>query len=333
MTMRADRTSMIAVLVAMLISCPLSVGNAFAEQARHRVTIALIDKPWAVSLDLTGYTIHIDGVTPDGRRYVFATQAATSMTLSVMLEKVSGQATVQGCLAHLRQAAQASSAGHHRGMREYELQHMPVIEYVQPGRDASRPDQFHLMACSGKENVYTDLHLSKTGFSAGDESLLRDILSTLDVVPAAAAGSLDHFRAGSAPFLQAQYALAVPHYEQALALEQSHPTLDKTVWRLLVDNLATAYRMTGDLPRAMRILEYGLSKDPANPLFHYNLARLHAGMNDRNHAMQSLHAAFKSRHANGNESLPDPRQDACFRRVMLDPSFRALVDSLMQPAI
>ena len=181
--------------------------------------------------------------------------------------------------------------------------------------------------------MYTDVHLSKTDYSAGDESLLRDILSTVDVVPAMAASSLDHFRAGSAPFLRAQYALAVPHYEEALALEQSHPTLDKTLWRLLVDNLATAYRMMGDVPRAMRILDDGLSKDPANPLFHYNLARLHARMNDRNHAMQSLRAAFKSRHGNGTQTLPDPRQDDCFRRVMLDPSFRALVDALMQPAI
>ena len=331
--MRTGRTSMKAVLVGILFSSALSIGTALADQTRHRVMIALIDRPWAISLDLTGYAVHINGVTPDGRRYVFATHAATSVTLSVMLEEVSGQATAQGCLTHLRQAAQASTAGNYHDMREYDLKHMPVIEYVQPGKDVGHPNQFHLLACRGKENVYTDLHLSKADFKAGDESLLYDILSTLDVVPAPAADSLDHFRAGSAPFLQARYALAIPHYEQALALEQNLPTLDKTTWRLLVHNLATAYRMMADLPRAVRILEYGLSKDPAYPLFHYNLARLHAGMNDRAHAMQSLHSAFKSRLANGNESLPDPRQDDSFRRVMLDPSFRALVDSLMQPAI
>jgi tetratricopeptide (TPR) repeat protein len=218
-------------------------------------------------------------------------------------------------------------------MKEYDLGRMPVIEYLQPGMNGTHADQFHLLACSGRENVYTDFHLSKKGFRAGDESLLHELLSTVDVVQAAPAESLDHFRAGSAPFLRGQYALAVPHYEEALALEQSHPTLDHAIWRLLVHNLATAYRLTGDWPRAMRILDYGLSKDPAYPLFHYNLARLHARMNDRNHAMQSLHAAFKSSRPNDNESLPDPRQDDCFRRVMLDPSFRALVDSLMQPAI
>ena len=60
---------------------------------------------------------------------------------------------------------------------------------------------------------------------------------------------------------------------------------------------------------------------------------IYAGLNDRDHAMQSLHAAFRNRHPNGNESLPDPRQDVSFRRFMLDPSFRTLAEMLMQPAI
>jgi hypothetical protein len=331
--MRAGHTSKTTLVVATLLSSALSVCSAFAERSSDGITIALIDKPWAISLNLTGYRIHVNGVTPDGRRYVLATDARTATTLSVTLEKVRGQATRQGCRAHLRQAAKASAAGQHGNMREYDSRHMSVIEYLQPGTEGPSAGQFHLLACSGRDNVYADFHLSKKDFRAGDESLLHDLLSTVEVVQAAAPESLDHFRAGSAPFLRGHYALAVSHYEEALALEQSHPTLDHAIWRLLVHNLATSYRMMGDVPRAMRILEYGLSKDPAYPLFHYNLARLHARMNDRNHAMESLHAAFNSPGAKDSALLPDPRQDDCFKRVMLDPSFRALVDSLMQPAI
>ena len=33
------------------------------------------------------------------------------------------------------------------------------------------------------------------------------------------------------------------------------------------------------------------------------------------------------------ESIPDPRQDISFRRLMLDPVFRTLTESLMLPAI
>lgn len=325
--------SMKSALLGMQFCIALSAGLAFAEQPRHVATVALIEKPWAVSLDITGYTIHIDGVTPDGRRYFFATNAATATTLSITLEKVSGQATKQGCLTHLRQVALTPAADSSRDVRVYEVRHMSVIEYLRPVVHGASLDQFHVFACDGKENVYTDVHISKSDFKSGDESLLRGVLATLDIVAAAAAGSLDHFRAGSAPYLQGQYVQAIPHYEQALALEQSHPTLDKSLWRLLVHNLGMAYRMTGDLPQARHIFEYGVSQDPANPLFHYNLARIYAGLNDRDHAMQSLHAAFRNRHPNGNESLPDPRQDVSFRRFMLDPSFRTLAEMLMQPAI
>lgn len=326
-------TSMKSALLGILICVALPVSGAFPEMPRKIVTVALIEKPWGLSLDITGYEVRVDGVTPDGRRYVFATHAATSMSLSVTLESISGQATTQGCLTHLRQVAQISASGDNRHIKEYALHHMSVIEYAGPRTQRGAMDQFHVLGCTAMENVYADVHISKTDFKSGDEALLHQVLATLNIVPAAAAGSLDHFRAGSAPYLQARYPQAIPHYEQALALEQSNPTLDKSLWRLLVHNLGVAYRMTGDLPRARHIFEYGVSQDPINPLFHYNLARIYAGMNDRDHAMQSLHAAFRNRLSNGNESLPDPRQDVSFKRFMLDPSFRTLAEFLMKPAI
>lgn len=322
-----------SVLLGVLVCAALPAGITSAEQPRHIATVALIEKPWAVALDITGYSVRIDGVTPDGRRYLFATDASTSMTLSVTMETVNGQATTQGCLTHLRQVATTLAGDSSGNVVEYAVGRLPVIEYSISGANTNNLDQFHLLACTGKENVYTDVHLSKLHFKSGEESLLRRVLASLDIVPAMAAGSLDHFRAGSAPYLQGHYAESISHYEEALALEQSVPTLDKSLWRLLVHNLGVAYRMTGDLPRAMHIFQYGLSQDPFNPLFHYNLARIHAGMNDRDQTMQSLHAAFRNRPATGIDSLPDPRQDVFFRRFMLDPSFRTLAEHLMQPAI
>ena len=121
-----------SVLLGVAGCAVLSISLASANEARHIATVALVEKPWAVSLDITGYNIHVDGVTPDGRRYLFATNAATSMTLSVTLEMVGGQATGQGCLAHLQQIAQGSLANNSQNVRQYEVGHMPVIEYVGP---------------------------------------------------------------------------------------------------------------------------------------------------------------------------------------------------------
>lgn len=322
-------------LLASIFSCTLvPAGAVLAEDRPHQASVALIDKTWAVSLDIPGYRVQADGVKPDSRRYFLATDDATSMHVSITLEAVSGQATEQGCLTHLQGIARIAAAPPSAGPTRTEIQHLPVFEYVFHETGGQRADQLHLFACTSKENVYTDIHLSQSGAKTGDDSQLRKVLGSLTIVAAAKAGSLDHFRAGSAPYLQEQFKQAIPYYEQAVALERANPVLDKPLWRLLIHNLGVAYRRTGDLARAKTTIDYGLSQDPANPFFHYDLARTYAGMNEREKAMQSLHDAFLHfRLSNERDPIPDPRQDVSFRRFMLDPAFRTLTESLMQPAI
>lgn len=312
----------------------LTLSTVLAEEPPHVATIALAEQSWALNLDITGYRVQVDGVKPDGRRYFFATNTAASMQLSITLETISGQATEQGCAAHLERISPPSPTHAKPNTTHYEIRHVPVVAYLTPEPSGTYPAQRHLFACVPQGNVYADIHLSKTGVMAGDDVRLQAVLRSLEIVPAGPPSSLDHFRAGSAPYLQGKFRQAIPHYEQALALEQAHSTLDKAIWRLLVHNLGTAYGMAGDFSRAKITLDYGLSEDPANVLFHYHLARTYAEMNERDKAMQSLHTAFRSpQHQNSSEHLPDPRQDASFRRLMLDPTFRNLTESLMQPAI
>src|SRR5580658_10524064 len=54
--------------------------------------------------------------------------------------------------------------------------------------------------------------------------------------------------------------------------KKKNPQLDHTTWRVLVDNLGMAYGITGDLSHAEDTFNYGRSKDPAYPMFYYNLA-------------------------------------------------------------
>lgn len=69
-------------------------------------------------------------------------------------------------------------------------------------------------------------------------------------VPVAPTTSLDLFRAGSAPYLRGDYRAAIPHYEKVFELEGTNPALEKSLWRVLVDNLGMVYGMTGDLRKA-----------------------------------------------------------------------------------
>jgi hypothetical protein len=323
-----------AVLTGIISLILLKTSSVSAEPTIQQARIALVEKPWALALDITGYHIQVDGIKPDGRRYFFATNASTSMSLSVTLEAVPGPATEQGCFIHLDKITHLSPAGTTPKTVRYQIRHMPVVEQTITEDRKDKAHQLHLFACVGKENVYADIHVSKVDYKAGDDTLLRQVVNSIEIVPAAAANSLDHFRAGSAPYLQGRYAQAIPHYQQALALEQATQRLDKPLWRLLIKNLGVAYGKTGDLARSRTTFVYGLSQDPDNPQFHYNLARIFAQMNDRDGAMQSLDAAFRSHQGrNLDEPIPDPRQDVSFRRFMLDPAVRTLAESLMRPAI
>lgn len=326
--------SMKRLLASVLGYALIAAGTGFAEDIPDERSIALIDKAWAVRLDMTGYRVQADGVKPDGRRYVLASHGAAAIQLSVTLEAVSGQATEEGCLAHLRRIAHRAAAPSNSGPTRIEINQLPLLEYLLHETNGQGNDRLHLFACASKENVYTDIHLSHSGSNTGDASQLRKVLERLSIVPAGQAGSLDYFQAGSAPYLQGQFKQAIRHYERAVALERANPMLDKTLWRLLIHNLGVAYRRTGDLARAKMTIDYGLSQEPANPSFHYDLARTYAGMNERDRAMQSLHEAFLYFHRNNErEPIPDPRQDVSFGRFMLDPAFRKLTESLMQPAI
>jgi len=50
-----------------LILTLVAGGPAVAEDGPQLVTLALIDTPWAMRLDVTGFHVQVDGVKPDGR--------------------------------------------------------------------------------------------------------------------------------------------------------------------------------------------------------------------------------------------------------------------------
>lgn len=321
------------VVIAFILTL-LAIDPAGADDAPHLVTLALIDKPWAVRLDVTGFRLHVDGVKPDGRRYLLATDDARSIQLSVTLETVHGHATAQGCALHLERVSRTTMPAADQGPTRDSRLNLTLLEYILPGAGHDPSEQVHLLACTGKDDVYVDIHLSQTGGRGSDTSLLRALLHSMTIVAAPAPSSLDHVRAGSVPYLLGKFGLAIPHYEQALALEQVNPTLDQPLWQLLIHNLGTAYGLTNNFGQAKATFDYGLSKDPANPMWHYELARAYAGMSDREKMMQSLNAAFlHHRNRQSAEPLPDPRQDVAFARFMLDPAFRRLTELLLQPAI
>lgn len=134
---------------------------------------------------------------------------------------------------------------------------------------------------------------------------------------------------GGRYFIQQNFAAAIVPYQQALDADKQSPSLTKTDWFVLIDNLGMAYGITGDLNRAEETFNYGISKDSTYPLFYYNLACVAAGRNDMDKTMDFLKKAFSYK-ANviPGESMPDPHQDDSFKPFMSNQKFRTFVDSL-----
>lgn len=137
---------------------------------------------------------------------------------------------------------------------------------------------------------------------------------------------------GGALFIQHDqdgYAKAIAPYSRALALEKKQRVLGRPAWLVLIDNLGMAYGITGDLPKAKETFEYGLSKEPTYPMFHYNMACVFAESGDEAKTIEHLREAFTLR-ANmiPGETMPDPSTDDSFQRFMHSARFLAALKTL-----
>lgn len=127
---------------------------------------------------------------------------------------------------------------------------------------------------------------------------------------------------GSRAYLVHDFKRAIPPYQKALDREKANRTLGENLWRVLVDNLGMSYGISGDLPRAKATFEYGISKDPKYPMFHYNMACTFAEMNDVDKAIQYLQQAFQyKQNMIKGERFPDPWMDDSFQRFMNNDKF------------
>jgi len=181
--------------------------------------------------------------------------------------------------------------------------------------------------------VYADIHLSKAGFQETDEPRLKAVLSSAkfqDISDPQKGNSLPSssaafFAEGSRHFLLNEFDKAIGPYQEALEREKKTPTLDASKWRVLVDNLAMSYGITGNLTAADEVVKYGLSKDPTYPMFYFILADGAAERGDLDNTMKYLRQALKFR-ANviPGEKLPDPMTDDSFKAFWKNDEFKKL---------
>ena len=319
---------------------PTGASQAIMGSNEPPTFVTWPEKGLGLSIDLTGFKKDIDQVKPDGRRYLTASHTKTGLNVAITLEKVPTQASAQGCREQLQLIQKGPLVTHGQDIKLNTAGDIPTLEYILRKFRGVRLDQKNMYACIAQDNVYADVHLSKMQYTTVDAPLFQSILKTIRLQPSPSEpiqtqtpeppNSRQLLNTGNALYLQNKYAQAIPPYQKAFDLEKAEPQLNRTLWRVLIENLGMTYKMNGQFTKARATFEQGIQADPTYPIFHYNLACTFAEMNDLDHAMQSLKTAFRHRKDQnaGDKGIPDPRQDSSFQRFMEIETFRNLANEL-----
>ena len=284
-------------------------------------------KDWGVVLDVPGFVLKAVETKPDGRRYMVAENETTKVVASITLEQTKEGAPASSC----RQSLEAKTK--HPPMKIQNVRFsrsgdLEVMRCTVPEFQGQRVIQESLYGCQFYDGRYIDLHVSKVNYETTDEPLFAEVLTAMRIAKVQRS-SAELVGQASRFYLERDYQSAIGPYAQALELEKVNPTLEKPIWYVLIDNLGMSYGITGNLQKAKETFEYGLSKDPKYPLFYYNLACTYAEMDDAASAGEYLKKAFDYK-ANvlPGESMPDPRKDDSFRKLMKNKEFRELAQGL-----
>jgi hypothetical protein len=342
----------------------IGASQATADEYEPPTFVTWPEKGLGLSIDLAGFKKEIDEIKPDGRRYLMASSPKIGLNVSITLEKVPTQALAQGCIDQLKLIQKGPLATRGQDVGLDIAGKPPTLEYTLYEFEGVRVNQKNMYTCLAEKDVYADIHLSKAQYTQADAAFFQSILKSarlqsspsdvkriqaklpppiqipatpqpkpqpqIQLPPPEPPSSRELLDLGNALYLKNKYSLAILPYQKAFDLEKANPELDRTQWRVLIDNLGRAYVMTGRLKEARSTLEQGIQTDPTYPMFHYNLACVFAEMNDLDHTMQSLTTAFRHRkNLNpSDKSMPNPRQDSSFQRFIKNEPFQNLVNEL-----
>jgi len=302
--------------------------------------LSIPGEKWAMQVTLPGFVVKQDELRGDGKgRRILAGDEARGYVVSIFLEPIPDNKTA----AELRDwdaTGYKKSPLKSTDFKSAEYKQIPTLEYMIKEFQGQPVNQKHLNAYIVHAGFWAHVHLSKVNWRAGDEKLFYDIVDSVKFAEdgvAAASGELrsaggkvmELMREGSAHFLRRDYKAAAVPYARALELEKQSPQLSRDLWRVLVDNLTMSYGIPGDLKRAKETAEYGLSKDPGYPMFHYLLANTYAEAGDLDNTILYLKQAFARRkNMISGERIPDPRTDGSFTRFMKDEKFLAALKEM-----
>jgi tetratricopeptide (TPR) repeat protein len=317
---------LIAIFFVLLVPC-----RGFAQETGvNKAQVSIPGVKGVLELDV-GKTTWDAHVRADGKEtQLQAIHRMDNLRITAFLQKVNFQASAENCRGKWWPMTAKSAPIKREELRQYDRDGAAVVEYVIPEFRGNVLHQKSLHAYLGANDLCAEIHLSKDQFVPEDEKAFEEILSTVRLLPGetghlegiAAEEKKRYLAEGSRFYLEHNYKSAAELYQRALDLEKRDRTLSRDLFRVLVDNLGMSYGLTKKYPMAKETFEYGISQDPAYPLFYYLMACTYGEQGLMNESIEQLSLAFKYK-ANviSGESLPDPLKDDSFRKFSHDKRF------------
>jgi tetratricopeptide (TPR) repeat protein len=317
---------LIAIFFVMLVPC----GGFAQETGVNKAQISIPGVKGVLELNV-GKTTWDAHVRADGKETELqAIHRMDNVRITAFLQKVKFQASAVNCRGKWWPMTAKSAPIKREELRQYDRDEAAIVEFMIPEFRGNTIHQESLHAYFGANDLCAEIHLSKDQFVPEDEKAFEEILSTVRLLPdetghlegIAAEEKKRYLAEGSRSYLEHNYKSAAEHYQKALDLEKRDRTLNRDVFRVLVDNLGMSYGLTKKYPMAKETFEYGISQDPEYPLFYYLMACTYGEQGRMNESIEQLSLAFKYK-ANviPGESLPDPLKDDSFRKFSYDKRF------------
>jgi tetratricopeptide (TPR) repeat protein len=312
-------------------------GNQDGPESPQR--LSLPGRDWALDLSLPGFYRIVDTFSAEsGERMLMAAPTGGKKFQPLLVRMM--PAKREGGAKEFRDFVLASAKKAHgsgnQNWKAYEYGEIPLLKhkfdlsllFAAPRpytSNAGFPQAIHhLTAFFARDGVWVEITLMAGTAGEKEEKALQAVLDTVKLVDTSApATSLDFYHKGRPYYMAADYKKAAEFYGRAVELERRERRLGERMWRELVEDTARAYGASDDLGASQATIEYGLSREPNNPRFHFVMAVIHATRDDLDQTIAALEKAFQHKSALGDDQrLPDPRKHPPFQRFAKNEKFR-----------
>ena len=145
-------------------------------------------KGWALELSLPGFVIGQNQLSADGQtRKLSAGIEAEGYIVTVMLARAPHPADSKFLRDLAAERARAETRLPKSDFRSSDYRQTPTLEYLVREYRGQPINQKHFHAYVSRDDVWIDIHFSKTSFREGDERLFRSVLDTIRFTDVSAA--------------------------------------------------------------------------------------------------------------------------------------------------